>query len=78
MPLYRQTLFLSLAFGPYTGHRSQQKDLDYHQTHCPNCETICSEQGAWLEQQLLLGSRRDMDDIADAFEKVHQHRLDLR
>lgn len=74
MPLYRQPLFANLAFGPYRGYQSVQPGLDYRRTSCPNCETICSSQGAWLEQRLLLGSREDMDDIATAFEKVYEHR----
>ena len=38
---------------------------------------ICREQGVWLEQSLFLGPREDMDDIARAFEKVHEHRESL-
>ncbi|MCX6922307.1 MAG: DegT/DnrJ/EryC1/StrS family aminotransferase [Verrucomicrobia bacterium] len=74
MPLYRQPLFGNLAFGPYRGYESRQPELDYRHTSCPNCETICSSQGAWLEQRLLLGTRADIDDIASAFEKVHEQR----
>ena len=32
----------------------------------PNCERISYDEGAWLYQACLLGSRQDMDDIADA------------
>ena len=48
--------------------------LDYAKVKCPNCETICGEQGAWFEQSLFLGPQSDMDDIAQAFEKVYQQR----
>ena len=48
--------------------------MDYRNTHCPNSDLICREQGVWLEQNLLLGSRADVDDIVHAFEKVHEHR----
>ena len=74
MPLYKQPLFANLAFGPYQGYRLSQPKLDYGKTSCPNCETICSCQGGWLEQRMLLGTREDMDDIATAFEKVYQQR----
>jgi hypothetical protein len=37
---------------------------------------LCRE-SLWLGQQLLLGSREDMDDIAAAFEKVYAHRVAL-
>jgi len=73
IPLYRQKLFENLAFGPYRGCQRAHPDLDYRRTSCPNCETICYQQGAWLEQRLLLGTRADMDDIADALEKIHAH-----
>jgi dTDP-4-amino-4,6-dideoxygalactose transaminase len=74
LPLYRQPLFLNRAFGPYRGNQSAGPQIDYRQTQCPRCETICSAQGAWLEQRLLLGTRDDTEDIARAFEKVHAQR----
>jgi dTDP-4-amino-4,6-dideoxygalactose transaminase len=70
IPLYRQKLFENQAFGPYRGCRRARPDLDYRQTCCPNCETICYQQGAWLEHRLLLGGKEDMDDIGDALEKI--------
>lgn len=75
LPLYQQPLFLNKAFGPYLPGASAR--LDYRKTHCPNCERICSEQGAWLDQHLLLGSPSDLEDIARAFEKVYAHRGSL-
>ncbi len=77
MPLYRQTLFEERLFGPYTGCPTGQPPYDYRQTRCPNCETICSQQGVWLEQQLMLGSADDIDDIATAFEKVYANRMTI-
>ena len=75
VPLYRQPLFRNKAFGPYLPGAAAK--LDYGAVRCPNCELICAEQGAWLEQSLLLGSRSDMDDIARAFEKVYVNRSAL-
>jgi dTDP-4-amino-4,6-dideoxygalactose transaminase len=72
LPLYRQPLFLNRAFGPYLPNAS--RTLDYGKVKCPNCETICRDQGAWFEQSLLLGPQSDMDDIAQAFEKVYAQR----
>ncbi|MGA2660483.1 MAG: DegT/DnrJ/EryC1/StrS family aminotransferase [Verrucomicrobiota bacterium] len=77
MPLYRQPLFANLAFGPYRGYESARPALDYRQTHCPRCEAVCSREGAWLEQRLLLGPQADMDDIVAAFEKVVENRSQL-
>ncbi len=75
MPLYRQPLFMNKAFGPYLGHIA--RGLNYGTVCCPNAELICGQQGAWLEQNLLLGSEQDVEDIARAFEKVYRHRAQL-
>lgn len=74
-PLYQQPLFRKKLFGPYLPQAAAR--LDFNQVHCPNCETICFEQGAWLEQSLFLGPREDIDDIARAFEKVYENRAAL-
>ncbi len=74
-PLYRQPMIQRKAFGPYLPQISSR--LDYRKVHCPNSELICSEQGVWLTQNLLLGTRGDMDDIARAFEKVYENRQAL-
>jgi len=74
LPLYRQRLFLDRQFGPYAGCQG----VDYAKTSCPNCETICYEQGGWFEHRMLLGTRADMDDIIAAFRKVYDNRDKLR
>jgi dTDP-4-amino-4,6-dideoxygalactose transaminase len=73
LPLYRQPLFLNKAFGPCLAPVSVAR-LDYGRVHCPNAETLCYEQAAWLEQSVLLGTQSDLDDIAGAFEKVYSQR----
>jgi dTDP-4-amino-4,6-dideoxygalactose transaminase len=70
--LPEQPLFRHKAFGPYLA--GTRDGLDYGAVHCPNSDLICREQGVWLEHRLLLGTRDDMDDVARAFEKVHEHR----
>lgn len=77
VPLYRQPVFEKLLFGPYTGYRQARPNLGYQETSCPNCETISFTQGVWLEQSMMLGARRDMDDIALAVEKIHENRASL-
>jgi hypothetical protein len=63
------------AFGPYLPTAS--RSLDFREAHCPNSDLIRREQCIWLEQNLLLGSRDDMDDIIRAFEKVYENRAAL-
>ncbi|HEV8291065.1 MAG TPA: DegT/DnrJ/EryC1/StrS family aminotransferase, partial [Tepidisphaeraceae bacterium] len=67
-----QPLFQNKAFGPYLPGAAGK--LDDRKSRCPNSDLICREQCIWLEQNLFLGSRTDMDDIAKAFEKIYQHR----
>ena len=70
--LPQQPMFRNRAFGPYLQRTAALPD--YREVHCPASDLICREQGIWLEQSLLLGPRGDMDDIAAAFEKIHEHR----
>lgn len=74
-PLYAQPLFRNKAFGPYLPE--SRATLDYTRVHCPNAERICCEQGIWLDQSMMLGPQSDMEDIADAFEKVYELRASL-
>ena len=76
MSLPDQPLFRNKAFGPYVPTSAAR--LDYGAAPCPMSDLICREQGVWLEQRLFLGPPRDIDDIARAFEKVHEHRGALR
>ncbi len=78
LPLYRQPLFANGDFGPYSAAFDRHPDLSYAAVHCPNCEEICGGAGAWLYQNVLLGTPEDTDDIARAFEKLHAHRRELR
>jgi dTDP-4-amino-4,6-dideoxygalactose transaminase len=70
--LPQQPLFRNRAFGPYLPLAADR--LDYSRMRCPNSDLICREQGVWLEHRLFLGSAEDVDDIADAFEKVYEQR----
>jgi dTDP-4-amino-4,6-dideoxygalactose transaminase len=75
-PLHRQPMFRNKAFGPYLPGTSAR--LDYRKVSCPNSGLICREQCVWLEHAIFLGPRGDIDDVARAFEKIHEHRGALR
>lgn len=68
--LHRQPMFQNKAFGPFIPQASAR--LDYTRTECPNSDLLC-QQVIWIEQHVLLGDEADVDDIATAFEKVHQN-----
>ena len=54
-----------------------EKELDikrYHESNaCPVTTTLCNEESIWLEQNLLLSEKKDMDGIAAAIEKIHRN-----
>lgn len=77
-PLYRQPLFMNAAFGPYTGYRDAGRGMDYTRVSLPQVERLCYEQGIFMVQSLLLGTKKDMDDIVTAFEKVYENRGELK
>jgi len=72
--LHRQPMFLNKAFGPYTGYRLSRPDLDFGALSLPNVDRMCESEGLWLTQNVLLGTRSDMDDIVRAIEKVYDQR----
>ena len=49
--------------------------LDYEkyaeENECPLNEKLCNEQAIWITQNILLGSKSDMENIASAIEKIH-------
>jgi dTDP-4-amino-4,6-dideoxygalactose transaminase len=40
---------------------------------CPETDRICTEEAVWFTQNMLLGSREDMDDIAVAIDRIHRN-----
>lgn len=67
LPIYRQPYFIEGDFGPF-----HQPPIDYSRVACPACEQACREEALWLTQNVLLGSRADMDDIVAAVRKVQR------
>ena len=48
------------------------REVTFEMPDCPVTEKACAEEGVWLTQRVLLGSRADMDDVVTAVRKV-QH-----
>ncbi len=56
---------------------SKERLEAYHRDNeCPANDGLC-QQAVWLPQYLLLGTKADMDDIAEAFWKVYENRKSL-
>jgi dTDP-4-amino-4,6-dideoxygalactose transaminase len=47
------------------------------QCQCPVCDQVCQEMAMIWASGPLLGTEEDMDDIADAIEKVYENRDQL-
>jgi dTDP-4-amino-4,6-dideoxygalactose transaminase len=45
--------------------------------HCPENDKLCNEEAVWMFQTMFLGARSDMDQIAAAFRKIHDHAGEL-
>ena len=58
------------------------RDLDikaYNERNvCPVNDKLCDEEAVWLFQSVLLAEKSDMDDIANAMEKVHNNAESLK
>ena len=78
IPLYRQPMFVNKAFGPYNACVTNGPDIDYAKLRLPVAEDISGVSGAWFYQSVLLGSKRDMDDVVAAVTKVYENREALR
>jgi hypothetical protein len=50
--------------------------LDYkvfmEKNQCPENDQLC-EEAVWFTQNILLGDKSDMDDIANAIKRIHQN-----
>jgi len=53
-----------------------QLDRCREQNYCPENEKLCKE-AVWFYQSLLLGTKADIDDIANAIAKVYENRSKL-
>ncbi len=40
---------------------------------CPVAEKACSREGVWIPQEVLLGSKKDMDDIIESVQKIKRN-----
>lgn len=71
---------------PYLAHAFQTKnfkkmyspemlDIDQYnrRNHCPQNDIICNEEAVWFTQNMLLGSRSDMDYIVAAIRKIQKN-----
>jgi dTDP-4-amino-4,6-dideoxygalactose transaminase len=51
---------------------TEGREVEYEEPDCPVTERACTAEGAWLGQTVLLGTKTDMDDIAEAILKIQK------
>lgn len=49
------------------------KDDHYENLYLPETEKACTEEGVWFSQNVLLGTKEDMDDIITAIKKIQEN-----
>ena len=79
-PLYREGMFTQ-GWDPTRCPFScpnYKGSVDYTQVDCPVTEHICTDGSFWMGQSTLLGTTRDMDDVADAVLKVRDNLDEIR
>jgi len=77
-PVFQDALHGALRSGfPLTSHY-YGRHMDYRQVYCPAAERACAEVCIRIGgQNMFLGTKEDMDAIADAFVKVLEHADEL-
>jgi dTDP-4-amino-4,6-dideoxygalactose transaminase len=77
-PLNKEPFLEDALSGPgyQTIYSKARLDAWRAQNSCPQNDRLCTE-AIWLVQTMLLGTRKDMEDIADAVRKVQAHAAQL-
>ena len=65
-PLYKQPLFQEKNFMCY----AIPDEVSYKNVNCPVTEKACYEDAVWIFQNTMLGTKKDMEDIASAIRKI--------
>jgi len=80
-PLYENPLFQKKGKGPgfcplscpYYG-----SEIDFSKSFCSVTERISKKEAVWLRQEMLLGTKEDIDDIVRAIKKIKENAEELR
>lgn len=67
-PLYKQPLFQEKNFLCY----AIPEEVNYTDVCCIETEKACYEDAVWIMQNIMLGTKEDMDLVAEAILKIQQ------
>lgn len=77
VPLYKEEMFRVDPEGCPIGCGFAGRKMDYSKVSCPVCENACANEAVWLTQNMLLGTRQDMDDVVAAVRKIRDNAKEL-
>lgn len=58
-------------------YTKERLDKYRKENECPENDMVCRETGIWLSQSVLLGTKKDMEDIAEAIVKIRRNSAKL-
>ncbi|HDS73951.1 MAG TPA: DegT/DnrJ/EryC1/StrS family aminotransferase, partial [Firmicutes bacterium] len=73
IPLTEQPVFAEKRFD--LSHPA--RNVDFTEIAVPVAKRACESEACWLTQNVLLGSKADMDDIVTAARKIYENRHEL-
>lgn len=75
---YLKNAFESKYFRKFYPEERLDYDKYTEENRCPLNEKLCNEQAVWIPQNILLGSKSDMNRIASAIEKIYHNAEQIR
>jgi len=80
-PLYHNPLFKKIDFSkdsPYMRRRKKPIDYEKFKEICVNTEKACNGHTIWFLHRIFLGSKKDIEDIAEGFYKLRKNIDELK
>lgn len=73
VPLYKEQMFYVEPDGCPAACGFAGRKIDYGAVSCPAAEHACANEAVWFGQNMLLGTKQDMDEIAAAIAKIRSN-----
>ena len=73
VPLYRENAIIDAVAALSRLVGREPISVEANAERCPVTERVCAQESCWLGQNVLLGTEKDMDDIAKAIVKVREN-----
>ena len=81
-PVHTNPCFLNLRHSPrpenaWLSRKCNERKVFYDEVSSPNAARLCNSEMVWLPHALLLGNNRDMEQIAEAIEKIQNNQEEI-